>query len=62
MNNEILVVYQCEKWFVYQTTWFKAHFLRSENLKKKILIKKNNNIKINPWFQFEVLFFLERWK
>ena len=23
MNNEILVVFQCEKWFVYQTTWFK---------------------------------------
>ena len=28
MNNEILVVFQCEKWFVYQATWFKAHLLR----------------------------------
>ena len=28
MNNEILVVFQWEKLFVYQTTWFKARLLR----------------------------------
>ena len=27
MNNKILVVFQYEKWFVYQTSWFKAHLL-----------------------------------
>ena len=33
MNNEILVVFQCEKWFTYQTTWFKTHLLRFFNWK-----------------------------
>ena len=62
MNNEILIVFQCKKWFVYQTTWFKTHLLRffiPENWHKlSILLTKNNNsIKIKPWFQFEVFFF-----
>ena len=33
MNNEMLVVFQCEKWFTYQTTWFKTHLLRFFNWK-----------------------------
>ena len=65
INNEILVVFQCKKWFVYQTTWFKAHLLRffSENCRKfLILLIKNNIIEIKPYFQFEVFNFLRRWK
>ena len=41
-NNEILVVFQCEKWFVYQTTWFKARLLRLEGSRNvKLTVKPN---------------------
>ena len=56
-------LFQREKWFVYQTTWFKARLwiFFSENWCKFLilLIKTNNSIKIKPWFQFEVFFFWE---
>ena len=58
MNNEILLVFQYEKWFVYQTTWYKAGFLSffsSENWCKSLnlLIKNKISIKIKPWFQMQ---------
>ena len=34
MNNEILVVFQCENLFLYQTTWFKAHFSSTAGTKR----------------------------
>ena len=58
MNDEVLVVFQCEKLFVYQTPWYKAPLLRfffSEIWKKKLilLIKNNSSIKIKSWLHFE---------
>ena len=47
MNNEILVVFQCEKWFVYQTTWFKVRLSKkkkSENWCKFLLSKMSTVI------------------
>ena len=37
MNNVILVLFQCKKWFVYQTIWFKALLLRLLFLKIDII-------------------------
>ena len=53
-----MVAFQCEKWFVYQTTWFKGLLLRFF-FWHIFLIKNNNSIKIKPWFQFEVFCFGE---
>ena len=44
MNKEILVVFQCKIWFVYQATWFKAPLLSfsPENWRKFLILLIKN--------------------
>ena len=61
MINEILVVFQCKKLFVFQTTWLKLiywDFFYEIWRKFLILLIRNiSSIKIKPWFKFEVFLF-----
>ena len=55
-----MVVFQCEKWFVYQTIWFKALLLRffSENWRKFLILliialKLSHHFNLRYFFSWE---------